>query len=153
MASPMKYRTAEISDASDISELIYLTSLQCCFTPSEPCPLWFENSIAQPVIEAQLRTGSVSYLLAESAREIVGVLGVSGGHFVKYFFVHPLHQGYGIGKHLWQMALGLGLLGKKVSVRSSLVAVPVYKRLGFSVVEPPKVFNGLHYQSMVAIYD
>ena len=44
-------------------------------------------------------------------------------------------------------------MGKSLTVRSSLNAVPVYERLGFVATEPPKIMNGLQYQTMVATYD
>ena len=66
--------------------------------------------------------------------------------------VHPAHQNVGIGKKLWLFASNKGLLGSSVTVRSSLFAVAIYERLGFKISEPPKEFNGLHYQTMVATY-
>jgi GNAT superfamily N-acetyltransferase len=91
-------------------------------------------------------------LVAVEAGELVGVLALLGSSQVKYFFVCPSRQKTGLGKQLWDLASDIGLLGKSISVRSSLVAVPVYERLGFKAAEPPKILSGLHYQTMVATY-
>jgi len=92
------------------------------------------------------------WLVAAQEQTLAGVLAVSDKSHVKYFFVHPAYQKLGIGKQLWHFALGRGALGNSLTVRSSLFAVPVYESLGFMAAEPPKTFNGMHYQTMVARY-
>jgi GNAT superfamily N-acetyltransferase len=87
-------------------------------------------------------------LLAIFDQRIAGVLAIEDKSSIKYFFVDPEHQKMGIGKLLWQFAKNSGEFGARLKVRSSLFAVPVYKRLGFEAVGPPSCFNGLHYQSM-----
>lgn len=88
------------------------------------------------------------WLVAVQEQTLSGVLAVSDKSHVKYFFVHPSYQKLGIGKQLWRFALDSGVLGNSLTVRSSLNAVPVYESLGFSATEPPKTFNGMHYQTM-----
>ena len=92
------------------------------------------------------------WLVAGSPTSLVGVFAISDRSHVKYFFTQPNIQKQGIGKQLWQFALNGGMLGNTVTVRSSLFAVPVYERLGFKAVEPPKIFNGMHYQTMVVSF-
>ena len=145
-------RLASVSDASAIAELIYSTSLACCFTPEQPCPEWFKVSVTPTQIANHLESEKMVWVVAEEDQSLVGVLSVSDSINVKYFFVHPAHQKVGIGKKLWLFASNKGLLSGTVTVRSSLFAVPVYERLGFKISEPPKEFKGLHYQTMVATY-
>lgn len=146
----MKFRIAQLSDAAAISELVYTTSMACCFSADQPCPEWFKESISHTNIATHIEAGSISYVLAEINSTIVGVLGISDRNKIKYFFVSPVMQGSGVGKKIWQFAREQSLLDTVITVRSSLVAVPVYEQLGFLVIEEPKVFNGLHYQNMVA---
>lgn len=150
--SSFEIRTASVSDASAIAELVYLTSLACCFTAEQPCPEWFKESVTPPQIANHLSSDQMTWLVAEEEQSLVGVLAVSDRSHVKYFFVHPARQKMGIGKQLWQFASNNGVLGSSLTVRSSLFAVPVYERLGFKLIEPPKIFNGLHYQAMTASY-
>ena len=145
-------RLASLSDASAIAELIYSTSMACCFTPKQPCPDWFKVSVSPTQIANHLKSDEIDWLVAIEDHSLVGVLAVSDSINVKYFFVHPAHQNEGIGKKLWLFASNKGLLGNSVTVRSSLFAVAIYERLGFKIIEPPKEFNGLHYQTMVANY-
>ena len=152
MMNRFEIRLASVSDASAIAELIYSTSLACCFTPEQPCPEWFKESVTPTQIASHLESEKMVWVVAEEDQSLVGVLSVSDSINVKYFFVHPAHQKVGIGMKLWLFASNKGLLGSSVTVRSSLFAVPVYERLGFKATEPTKEFNGLHYQTMGATY-
>ena len=152
MKNSPEIRQALEADASDIAELIYLTSVACCFTPEQPCPEWYRESVQPSQIANLLKSEQMVWLVAAQEQTLAGVLAVSEKCHVKYFFVHPAYQKLGIGKQLWHFALRRGALGDSLTVRSSLFAVPVYESLGFMATEPPKTFNGMHYQTMVARY-
>ena len=152
MKNNLEIRQALEADASDIAELIYSTSVACCFTPEQPCPEWYRESVQTSQIANLLKSEQMVWLVAAQEQTLAGVLAVSDKSHVKYFFVHPAYQKMGIGKQLWHFALGKGVLGNSLTVRSSLFAVPVYESLGFMAAEPPKTFNGMHYQTMVARY-
>ncbi len=152
MKNNPEIRQALEADASDIAELIYTTSVACCFTPEQPCPDWYRESVQPSQIANLLKSEQVVWLVAVQKQTLAGVLAVSDKNHVKYFFVHPAYQKLGIGKQLWHFALRTGALGNSLTVRSSLFAVPVYERLGFTATEPPKTFNGMYYQTMVARY-
>lgn len=152
MKNIIAIRQAQAADAADIAGLIYSTSLACCFTPEQPCPDWYRDSVQPAQIARLLGTESINCLLAFQERTLAGVLALGDKCHVKYFFVAPARQKLGIGKQLWHFALHNGMLGNPLTVRSSLFAVPVYARLGFTATEPARTFNGLHYQTMVANY-
>lgn len=146
----LQIRDAQVIDAQDVSELIYSTSLACCFTMEQPCPDWFEQSVNPTHIEKFINDAEMDWLVAFDDTHLVGVLAINGRNHVKYYFVSPNYQGKGVGKALWNVASQKGILDKSLTVRSSLNAVPVYEHLGFVAVEPPKIFNGLHYQTMTS---
>lgn len=152
MKNSLEIRHAKEADAPDIAKLIYSTSFACCFTPEQPCPEWYKESVQPSQIANLLKSEQMIWLVAAQEQTFSGVLAVSNKSQVKYFFVHPAYQNLGIGKQLWHFALRCGALGNSLTVRSSLFAVPVYERLGFIAIEPPKMFNGMHYQTMVASY-
>ena len=91
------------------------------------------------------------FLLAAHDHAIAGVLAIENKSSIKYFFVDPGQQKMGLGKGLWQFVQSNGEFGPTLTVRSSLFAVPVYEQLGFKAIESPSCFNGLHYQTMVAL--
>lgn len=137
-------------DAAEIADLIYSTSVASCFTPEQPCPEWYRASLHPDQIAKLIKAENMDWIVAVQENKIAGVLAVGDNSNVKYFFVHPAYQKLGIGKQLWNSALCNSVLGKSLTVRSSLNAVPVYERLGFKAVEAPEEFNGLHYQTMVS---
>ena len=70
-------RLASVSDASAIAELIYSTSLACCFTPEQPCPEWFKESVTPTQIASHLESEKMVWVVAEEDQSLVGVLSVS----------------------------------------------------------------------------
>lgn len=149
MINSRTIRLALEADVSDIAELIYSTSVACCFSPAQPCPKWYEESVQPSQISTQFKSEQMVWLVAVEEQKLAGVLAVTDKSHVKYFFVHPAFQKLGVGKKLWESAMDRGALGNSITVRSSLFAVPVYQRLGFKAIEPPKSFNGMDYQTMV----
>ena len=145
-------RLALETDAFEIAELIYSTSVRCCFTPEQPCPEWFKESVQPSQIANLVKFEHMVWLVAVQEQTLTGVLAVSDKSHVKYFFVDPTCQKLGVGKQLWHFAMDSGVLGNSILVRSSLFAVPVYERLGFKAIEQPKEFNGMRYQTMEANY-
>lgn len=150
MTGPIEIRHALEADASGIAELILSTSLACCFTPKQPCPKWYEESLQPQPIADLIRSARMEWLVATQEGRIAGILAIRDKSQVKYFFVDPSRQKLGIGQQLWELASRGGMLGHSLMVRSSLSAVSVYERLGFIAIEPPGIFNGLHYQTMEA---
>ncbi len=127
-----------------------MTSETCCFSKDSPCPNWYLKSLQPQAIEALITSERMVWLLAIHDNNTVGILAVEDKSVITYFFVHPQRQKMGIGKRLWQFAMGAKAFGPALKVRSSLFAVPVYERLGFKAMASPSSFNGLAYQTMVA---
>lgn len=79
---------------------------------------------------------TVEYFVAEQENKILGVVGLDSEE-IRTFYVDPLYQGKGIGRLLYNKLIEL--VGerkiKELIVRSSPVAEPVYKALGFEPVE------------------
>lgn len=143
-------RSAYESDAPAIADLILLTSLACCFNSASPFPDWYEATVTRTQILSLLQNEEMTWALAIQENKLAGVLAIQACSHVKYFFVHPDHHRQGIGKNLWAFALRANALGESISVRSSLFAVPVYERLGFTAIEPQQEFKGMHFQVMTA---
>ena len=98
MKNNLEIRQALEADASDIAELIYSTSVACCFTSEQPCPEWYRESVQTSQIANLLKSEQMVWLVAAQEQTLAGVLAVSDKSHVKYFFVHPAYQKLGIGK-------------------------------------------------------
>ena len=104
MTNPIEINLASETNSSAIAELIYSTSLICCFTPEIPFPEWHKESIAPHQIANQLQAEQMVWLIAKLGQILVGVLIIRDRSHVKYFFIHPDHHKRGVGKQLWHYA-------------------------------------------------
>ena len=89
MRNISEIRPALEADASDIAGLIYETSIACCFTPEQPCPEWFRESVQPSQIANLLKAEQMVWLVAVQEKTLSGVLAVSDKSHVKYFFERP----------------------------------------------------------------
>lgn len=118
MKNSAEIRQALEADASDIAELIYSTSVACCFTPEQPCPGWYKESVQPSQIENLLKSERMVWLVATQEQTLAGVLAVSDKSHVKYFFVHLAYQKMGIGKQLCIGSVRSKWLARLASLRA-----------------------------------
>lgn len=142
------FRPATLSDAAGIHGLI--TSLAHHRSPdlSEPAPAAFTAGFAVATLEANLADSSYAYWVAVADNQVVGVLGIHGGNRIQHLFVDEGYQRRGIATALWNGAQGSLSDSRRIAVRSSLNAVPVYERFGFAVSGPVVNEPGLAYVPM-----
>lgn len=80
--------------------------------------------------------------------ELVGVIATrSEGTHIALFFVDGKYHKQGIGKRLFQIAK-MKCCSDKMTVNSSLYAVPIYHKLGFTDTNVEQTVNGLRFMPM-----
>ena len=105
-----------------------------------------ENSLAE-------RTKSNSFtMIAYQDKKPVGIIEIKDYCHISMYFVKPQYQKKGYGKALFNEALSI-IIGKgnginKLTVNSSLNAVPSYERLGFKIQSKEQCFNGIRFIPM-----
>ncbi len=96
------------------------------------------------------------YLVAEANGVIHGMILVLNNNYIGQFFVYAAHQGKGVGSSLWARALShakhAGGDGG-FTVKSSIAAEPVYRRLGFVSTGAAAVESGFRYIPMSRMAD
>ena len=108
-----------------------------------------ENSLAE-------RTKSNSFvIIAYQDKKAVGIIEIKDYCHISMYFVKPQYQKKGYGKALFNEALSI-IIGKgnginKLTVNSSLNAVPSYERLGFKIQNEEQCFNGIRFIPMTSI--
>lgn len=101
-------------------------------------------------LKTVLADSRYGYLVAVAGSEIVGVLGIRDRTWINHFFVAASLQRQGIARRLWDLAWAKSLLDDAgiLKVKSSLMAVAVYERLGFRVTGATAHEPGLEFVPM-----
>ena len=139
MAEGLTIRPAVESDAPDISALIYSQLHHRTPTPAGPAPPDFLAGFAPQTIQGYIGSARYRYLVALIEGQLVGVLGIRDDQHLLHLFVAEPYQRRGIAGALWSRAKSdlLAAAGEvRLSVNSSIYAIPVYERFGFKVCGP-----------------
>ncbi len=81
-------------------------------------------------------------------RELVGIIGLQDRQHICLFFVKKYYQRKGIGKELFQKILSL-TKENEITVNSSLNAINIYKKMGFTVTDEEQNIKGIRFVPMV----
>jgi GNAT superfamily N-acetyltransferase len=145
-------REATPDDAGRISALI--ASLARYFLADAERPqdaAAFFDTITPAALTTAIASGRYRYHLAEAGGELAGLVGVrDAGHLYHLMVAEPFH-GRGVASALWNVAKSVaaadGNTGR-FTVNSSVNAVPVYQRFGFSATGAVQVQNGIAFVPM-----
>ena len=149
--SSMKIRHAVVDDASEIKNLVSsLSHYYLADKDSSVLPEWFSATLATSEFEQRLSSENFSNFVYSVDNVIVGYISIKDKSHLYHLFVAENHQGKGISKALWSHATsdtGISVY----TVRSSLFAVPIYKRFGFNESEPAAAKDGIGFQPMTLV--
>jgi len=150
-AKLLSIRPAVEPDAEEISALIYSQLHHRAPSTSEPAPAEFLAGFAPPTIREHIGNRRYRYLVALAGGQVVGVLGVRDGQHLLHLFVAESFQRRGIARALWnriRLELLAGSGEVSLSVNSSVYAVSVYERFGFTAAGPQVQGAGVVYIPM-----
>lgn len=114
----------------------------------------FLASISEQAIRGYILASNFSYFVAEMKNELAGVVALRNNCHLHHLFVAQAQQGKGLGRSLWLMVKGVALdAGNdgRFTVNSSLNAVPIYERFGFTPTGPVVEKHGLAFLPMQLI--
>lgn len=143
----MSIRSAKQDDALVISQLIASLSHYCCEDQNQGLPKWFLETITPQAIAERISSNDFIHYVYLQDNEVVGYIAIQNGNHLYHLFVLDIYQGKGVARRLWEHAI-CKCLSRKFTVRSSLIAVPVYERLGFKITGPICRNDGIAYQPM-----
>ena len=147
----MEFRAGSPADAEAIADLI--ASFQSELT-DDPSGEGAEEYLASVSLQAEreyLASERYRYLLAYSDSQFAGFIAIRDGSHLFHLFVERSHQRRGIGRRLWERALGqLCAAGNDgcFTVNSSLSAVPVYQAFGFVPAGSIQSMHGISFLPM-----
>lgn len=140
-------RQARAQDAEAISDLILSLSSYFIAEPDSAEIRPFLETLSTDATTERINSENFNCLVAEQDSRILGVMAVRDGSHVYHLFVRSDAHGQGIARALWEHFRSMSA-ERVFTVNSSLYAVPVYERLGFSATEAPKKADGLEFVPM-----
>lgn len=143
----MDIREARAEDAKQIQSIVVSLSHFYLENSSDELPTWFSNTLQESEFKRRLSSDDFTNFVYVSNNIIVGYISVKNRKHLYHLFVSENHQGKGISKQLWQYANSM--LGNSIdTVRSSIFAIPIYKKFGFKESSSPQVKDGIGFQPM-----
>lgn len=126
-----KLRPVDIQAVGRLINRSSLSSLNGC-----PSVLIAQRRTANNIIHFLEGRELVEYFVAEIDNHILGVIGLETNE-ITALYVDPKHQRHGVGKLLYKKIRELVSRRKikELTVKSTIVAVPVYEKFGFKIVE------------------
>ncbi|RKF19776.1 GNAT family N-acetyltransferase [Alginatibacterium sediminis] len=143
----MFIRVAQKGDAHQISHLIKSLSHFYLNKPNTDLPSWLTDTLTKSAILKRIGSDEFSNFVCESSGEIIGYIAMKGNDYLYHLFVSKMHQGKGISRKLWRYATQI-CVSDVYTLRSSLFAVPVYKKFGFIEVGSAGEKDGIGFQLM-----
>jgi hypothetical protein len=145
MRTELQIRTPEINDAQEISAFVCQVANDCL----GPDANVIVKTISPATVRSNLQNPSYAYALGYVGQELAGVAAIREKKHVYHLFVAPKHH-QGVAKSLWHFlkadAVAQGT--SHFTVNSSLYAVPVYQKFGFTPICEPQLKNGIRYVPM-----
>ena len=143
----MSIRLATEKDVSRIADLVASLAPYYLDESLKELPLWFSDSLSASAFSVRISSSEYMNFVFEEAGAIAGYISLKGKSHLYHLFVSKEYQGKGIARLLWQHAKECSQ-ANSFFLRSSLYAVPIYKRFGFVESGPPGTKDGISFQPM-----
>ncbi len=147
----MSIRTATIEDIDDISQLVSSLSHFYLQDGNATLPTWFIITLSRNEFLQRFENPNFMHLVYEIDNKIIGYFSIKQYSHLYHLFVDQNYQGKGFARHLWEHALTLYRNKNPnniYTVRSSIYAVPIYKKFGFVESGPVGEKEGIAFQPM-----
>jgi len=143
----MSIRSATPRDIKQISLLV--TSLAHFYLNNSEnnIPDWLSNTLTQKAFLTRIRSDEYVNFVYERQEKIIAYISIKKPNHLYHLFVSEHFQGKGIARLLWQHILNTGQYST-FTLRSSVYAIPIYKRFGFCEIGSLDTKDGVCFQSM-----
>ncbi|MDX1343691.1 MAG: GNAT family N-acetyltransferase [Reinekea sp.] len=112
-----------------------------------PLPEWFSNTLTEQSFEDRLNNPDYHNWVYRSGNEVLGYIAMKNDGHLYHLFVAEHAQGRGIARQLWEHVCKL-VPQQTYTLRSSLYAVPVYRKFGFIETGAAGFKDGIGFQPM-----
>lgn len=143
----MNIRVAVKNDVGKISDLVASLSHFYLKDREAKLPEWFGKTLTEGEFSKRITGDEYANFVCEIEGEIAGYIAMKGNSHLFHLFVAEKHQGRGLSRKLWEFAIN-ECVSDVYTLRSSLYAVPIYKKLGFIESDPAGEKDGIGFQPM-----
>lgn len=143
----MSIRVAAKRDVPQIADLVASLAHYYLNDPSNKLPAWFSETLSLSAFYSRISSSEYQNFVFDEAGVIAGYISLKGGTHLYHLFVLEKSQGKGVARLLWNHAKECSQ-SNSFSLRSSIYAVPVYRRFGFSESGPLGTKDGISFQPM-----
>lgn len=143
----MKTRKAEIEDVVDVAELVRGLSFYYSENGRDELPEWFRATITDSAFADRFGDPEYFNFVAEIHGSVVGYISIKTGFHLYHLFVSSGFHNRGIAKSLWQHCVSQ-LNIERCTVRSSVYAIPIYSKWGFTISGKRACKDGICFQPM-----
>lgn len=110
-------------------------------------PDWLLSSFAVNAFEQRLNDAKYIHFLYLKNEAVAGYISIKKPNHLYHLFVDSRYQKQGISRQLWKHSV-VDLRLTSCTVRSSIPAVPMYKKFGFEEFGPSEQKDGVLFQPM-----
>ncbi|MEP4547416.1 MAG: GNAT family N-acetyltransferase [Saccharospirillum sp.] len=143
----MSIRAAINVDVPAVSILVKSLAHYYLDGSGETLPSWLEDTLTHEAFLARLTDADCLNLVFDVSGAIVGYISVKKPGHLYHLFVAEGFQGKGISRLLWEQ-VKRQCRCNSFTVRSSIHAIPVYSRFGFTESGPVGTRDGVSFQHM-----
>ncbi|MFZ6657903.1 GNAT family N-acetyltransferase [Undibacterium sp. TJN19] len=148
---PFQFRVAISKDAENVSALIALFAGDFIVNPDGSGAEQFLHSVSAQAEAGYIADPRYHFILAFAGEQLAGLIAMRDLAHLFHLFVHPDFQGRGLATELWRRAHLHAVEhghGNAHTVNSSLNAIPVYERFGFTANGEVTVMHGISFLPM-----
>lgn len=143
----MKIRSATKNDVENISSLVKSLSHYYLNDKESVLPDWFLSTLTTNAFLMRIESPDYSNYITEENSSIIGYISIKDTNHLYHLFVSEKHQGKGVARMLWEYATNNDEQ-TIYTLRSSMYAVPIYKKFGFIELGRAQEKEGIGYQEM-----
>ncbi len=143
----MSIRQATEADVIEVSSLVKSLAHFYLSEPENELPAWLSQTLTENAFLERLSNGGYTNFVYEQNNKIIGYISLKKPNHLYHLFVLEQFQGRGISRLLWEHVKNSGQYGS-FTLRSSVYAVPIYKRFGFCEFGQIGTKDGVSFQPM-----
>jgi len=143
----MSIRKASITDIPQMADLAKSLAHYYLNDPSRELPAWFADTLTYEAFASRLSSTEYFNFVYEVDGSLMAYISINRNGHLYHLFVAEQFQRKGISRLLWECAKE-SCQCNSYSLRSSLYAIPVYKRFGFTESGPVGTKDGVSFQPM-----